>query len=240
MSQPARNPMPFDGRAHRLPDNQPDTGTARLFLIEHPPRMDHDVRLHRSNPKLHGRVEVFRPLHAVARGKHRFDTREQIKQSTSDAPCVAGSTRWHAPRGYASAAGNHAPGLGAGCSAEKSACPWSRLSPRSIWHRNPTAGALHPTDHWSVNKVLSEPPWLTVSLVSGAVSGSFSRIAAVSPTFGRLFEGTERRSRGQTPLHHDKLVGRGGGRRASAGYRRRLEQHLANLAERLATHTETC
>lgn len=39
---------------------------------------------------------------------------------------------------------------------------------------------------------------LGVSLVTGAGPGHIARIAAVSPTFGRLFEGTDDRSSGQT------------------------------------------
>jgi hypothetical protein len=37
------------------------------------------------------------------------------------------------------------------------------------------------------------------ALLAGAVPGQFIRIAAVSPTFGRLFEGTDEPSPGQTP-----------------------------------------
>ena len=37
------------------------------------------------------------------------------------------------------------------------------------------------------------------ALLAGAVPGQFIRIAAVSPTFGRLFEGTDEASPGQTP-----------------------------------------
>jgi hypothetical protein len=37
-----------------------------------------------------------------------------------------------------------------------------------------------------------------ISLVTGAASGLNARIAAVSPTFGRLYEGTDRCSPGQT------------------------------------------
>jgi hypothetical protein len=39
---------------------------------------------------------------------------------------------------------------------------------------------------------------LCISLVTGAASGLSARIAAVSPTFGRLYEGTDRSSPGQT------------------------------------------
>jgi uncharacterized RDD family membrane protein YckC len=39
---------------------------------------------------------------------------------------------------------------------------------------------------------------LCISLVTGAAPGLSARIAAVSPTFGRLYEGTDRSSPGQT------------------------------------------
>jgi hypothetical protein len=37
-----------------------------------------------------------------------------------------------------------------------------------------------------------------VSLLAGAVPGKHIRVAATSPTFGRLFEGTDDASPGQT------------------------------------------
>lgn len=64
-----------------------------------------------------------------------------IRQITRGGPYGAGSTRWSARRGYASATGNHARGLGAGYSAGRSACPWPRRSPRCLWHSNPAAYA---------------------------------------------------------------------------------------------------
>lgn len=59
-----------------------------------------------------------------------------IRQSTHGGLCGADSTRWIARPGCASAAGNRERGLGAGCSAGKSACPWPRRSPRCVWHNH--------------------------------------------------------------------------------------------------------
>jgi hypothetical protein len=70
----------------------------------------------------------------------------QIKQSASDGPCDAGSTRLTGLPVSASAAGNRAHEHGAGCSAGRCACPLPRLSPRCIWHRAP-AGFVVPVGH---------------------------------------------------------------------------------------------
>jgi hypothetical protein len=56
----------------------------------------------------------------------------KIRQKARGGPYAAGRTRWRARHGYAYAAGSHARGHGAGCSAERSASPWPRLSPRSV------------------------------------------------------------------------------------------------------------
>jgi hypothetical protein len=55
-----------------------------------------------------------------------------IRQITRGGLCGAGWTRWNARHEYASATGSHARGLGAGCSAGRSACPWPRRSPRCL------------------------------------------------------------------------------------------------------------
>ena len=61
--------------------------------------------------------------------------RLDIKQSASDGPCHADSTRWPDRPWSASADGSRARGHGAGYSAGRSACPLPRLSPCCIWHR---------------------------------------------------------------------------------------------------------
>jgi hypothetical protein len=57
---------------------------------------------------------------------------DQIRQIARGDPCGGGQTQWLARPGYACASGSRAHGLGAGCSAGRSACPWPRRSPRSV------------------------------------------------------------------------------------------------------------
>jgi hypothetical protein len=118
----------------------------------------------------------------------------EIKQSASDVPYDADSTPLPGLPWSASAAGSRARGHGAGYSAGTSACPLPRLSPRCLWHRDPTRHPM-PVGHACPHEapVGSVSRWLT-----GAAPGRSARIAAVSPTFGRLYEGTDRRSPGQT------------------------------------------
>jgi hypothetical protein len=101
--------------------------------------------------------------------------------------------RRSAPREYASAGGSRARGLGAGYSAGRSACPWPRHSPRCLWlkHSSHPPTTLPDCVHFRVVR-----RW--VLQLAGAVPGVTIRVAAVSPTFGRLFEGTEQPSLGQT------------------------------------------
>ena len=119
----------------------------------------------------------------------------------------AGWRRWNARRGCASAAGSHARGLGAGCWAGRSACPWPRRSPRCIWLESPSHPAARTLQlSWSAGR----PGLVGACLATGrrgpqAVISASAWVAAVSPTFGRLFEGTDVGSPGQTwppPTHH--------------------------------------
>ena len=111
-----------------------------------------------------------------------------IRQITLGGPCGADWTRSNVQRGSAYVDGSRARGLGVGCSAGRSACPWSRRSPRCIELKT-----SEPSDHFT-----------STSVGSGLAAGrrgpqntSFW-VAAVSPTFGRLFEGTDQPSPGQT------------------------------------------
>jgi hypothetical protein len=116
-----------------------------------------------------------------------------IRQITRGGLYGAGWTRWSARREYASASGSHARGLGAGYSAGRSACPWPRHSPRCLWlkHSSHPPTTLLDCVHFRVVR-----RW--VLQLAGAVPGVTIRVAAASPTFGRLFEGTEQPSLGQT------------------------------------------
>jgi hypothetical protein len=116
-----------------------------------------------------------------------------FRQITRGGLCGAGWRRWSARPEYASATGSRARGLGAGYSAGRSACPWPRHSPRCPW-LNPSSHP--PTTLPDCVRLRVDRRW--VLLLAGAVPGHGIRVAAVSPTFGRLFEGTEQPSLGQT------------------------------------------
>ena len=69
----------------------------------------------------------------------------------------------------------------------------------SSMHLPPQSARSPVLDQGGPQWILSEPWQTRVSLVAGAVSGQ-CRFAAASPTFGRLFEGTDDLSPGQTWL----------------------------------------
>jgi hypothetical protein len=123
-----------------------------------------------------------------------------------------GWKRSNARRGCASAVGNHARGLGAGCWAGRSACPWPRRSPRCVRLECPSHPAARTLQlSWSAGR----PGLVGACRATGrrgpqAVISASVWVAAVSPTFGRLSEGTDVRSPGQTwplPTHHDPPPG---------------------------------
>jgi hypothetical protein len=117
-----------------------------------------------------------------------------VRRTVRGGPCAGDRRRSRDRRGYASANGNHAHARGADCSAGMSAYPWPRLS-LLVTSGPRRAGAICiRADTTTVAK-------LCVSLLTGPSSGApdrCNRAAAVSPTFGRLFEGTDLRSLGQT------------------------------------------
>ena len=112
-----------------------------------------------------------------------------IRQIAPGAPYGAGSTQSSARRGYACATGSRARGLGAGCSAGRSACPWPRRSPRCVSRFHPAGQTSRSGSSAGRSEV--------ILLLAGAVPRQ-TWVAAASPTFGRLFEGTDRASPGQT------------------------------------------
>lgn len=119
----------------------------------------------------------------------------QIRQRARDDPCGDGQRRWRARPWSASAGESHARGRGAGCSAGRSVCPWPRRSPRSVSLE--AFPALRPLTFGSAR--LLRVGRNVVLLLAGAVPGERnSWVAAVSPTFGRLYEGTDADSLGQT------------------------------------------
>jgi hypothetical protein len=143
---------------------------------------------------LHRGIEIGRPRHAVPRGKHRCDTR-LANQAVSERrplrrrfdttarparvrirsrkPCTRARRRlfgWKVRLPFATTLSSlHL----ASRSGPVTRAGRSRLPSRSLGR-------------------------LCVSLVTGAGPGHIARIAAVSPTFGRLYEGTDQCSLGQT------------------------------------------
>lgn len=111
----------------------------------------------------------------------------QVRQSENDGLCVAAPPRSRDRRGYACATGNRGPSPGAGCSAGRCACPWPPLFSSSSGSHGPGTQPVHPDVR-------------TASCQSSLPNrrGPEDPVAAVSPTFGRLFEGTEVTSAGQT------------------------------------------
>jgi hypothetical protein len=135
-----------------------------------------------------------------------------FRQTTHAGLCGGGWKRSNARRGCASAVGNHARGLGAGCWAGRSACPWPRRSPRCVRLECPSHPAARTLQlSWSAGR----PGLVGACRATGrrgpqAVISASVWVAAVSPTFGRLSEGTDVRSPGQTwplPTHHDPPPG---------------------------------
>jgi hypothetical protein len=96
-----------------------------------------------------------------------------IRQIARGGPYGAGWTRSNARRGYASASGSHARGLGADYSAGRSACPWPRRSPRCVSHCHPAAHASQPEQ--SVGR--SEVVLLLAGAVPRRINLGRSRIA---------------------------------------------------------------
>lgn len=145
-----------------------------------------------------------------------------IRQKGPGAPYGAGSTQSSVRRGCACATGSHARGLGAGCSAGRSACPWPRRSPRCVSHFQPAGQTSRSGSSAGRSEV--------ILLLAGAVPRQ-TWVAAASPTFGRLFEGTDRASPGQTwpaatdPPHPGEK--RRPRRQAPAGWRTGAEPNQA-------------
>jgi hypothetical protein len=159
----------------------------------------------------------------------------KIKQSASGVPCDADRTRSPGPPWYASAAGTRARANGAGYSAERSACPWPRLSPRCIWHRVPTGTACR-----RVTLALTKPG--KALCLAGIRRGprAKARIAAESPTFGRLYEGTDRCSPGQTtPVGPSARPRYFTATTPATGPLSNLEKAFSDVAERLAQSMKT-
>jgi hypothetical protein len=189
MAQPPGQPMALHGRSDRSRNDQ-----SKLRITCRAPHIDHQIRLHSSLPVLDRRVKIGRPRHAVPRGKHRcptgvgyqavserrplprrFDTmaRPALVRIRRRKPCTRARRRlfgWKVRLPFATTL--------------------SLLHLASCSTRFPVPVG-HACPHDASIGFVSR-------LVPGAASALGARIAAVSPTFGRLYEGTDRRSPGQT------------------------------------------
>jgi hypothetical protein len=189
MAEPPRQSMALHGGSDRSRNDQ-----SKLRITCRTPHIDHQVRLHSSLPVLDRGVEIGRPRHAVPRGKHRcptgvgyqavserrplprrFDTmaRPALVRIRRRKPCTRARRRlfgWKVRLPFATTLSL----------LHLASC--STRFPGPVGHACP-----HDASIGFVSR-----------LVPGAASALDARIAAVSPTFGRLYEGTDRRSPGQT------------------------------------------
>ncbi|MDT5009516.1 MAG: hypothetical protein QOH57_1133 [Mycobacterium sp.] len=195
-AQPARHLVPLHGGSHRLPHHQSDS-RAGPCPVRRPPRVHHEVSLGRAVAMLHRRPELRRQSHPVLRRKHRF------------APAGSGS---QAPPALAPPARNDRPARARAHAQPKTV---HSCSPTVVGLKGPFAfghgsNSLYIGHLVASRTVLQSMRKLTqLPLVSSSSrwlpgahpAGSSRRIAAVSPTFGRLFEGTDPDTAGQTPSH---------------------------------------
>ena len=158
--------------------------------------VDHHVGLHGSSPVLHRDIEIGRPRHTVPRGKHRCHTGFE-KSGSQRATSLTTPVRHDRPAGPGAHPQPEAVHAGSApvvrLEGPLALCHDSLLVASGIVPRPvPRAGGSRLPSRSLVR--------LCVSVVTGAAPGRRARIAAVSPTFGRLYEGTDRCSPGQTWL----------------------------------------
>ena len=189
MAQSPGESVPLHGRPDRSRDNQSEFGIADGM-----PHIDDHVRLDGSPSVLDRRVKIGRPRHAVTRGKHRRHT-GVAGSGSQRATALATPIRHDRPAGP----GPHPQPE----TVHTGTAPVIRLErPLALCHDSLLAASGIVLDTVSHAGGSRSPPRrldrLCISLVTGAASGLSARIAAVSPTFGRLYEGTDRSSPGQT------------------------------------------
>ncbi len=224
--------MPLHGRPDRSRDNQSEFGIADGM-----PHIDDHVRLDGSLSVLDRRVKIGRPRHAVTRGKHRRHT-GVAGSGSQRATALATPVRHDRPAGP----GPHPQPE----TVHTGTAPVIRLErPLALCHDSLLAASGIVLDTVSHAGGSRSPPRrldrLCISLVTGAASGLNARIAAVSPTFGRLYEGTDR------PLprsNHTRTPGLIRDRSLTAatpatGPRSNLLRSVFNVAERLARAWKT-
>jgi hypothetical protein len=193
--------MTFDGRTYGLGDDQTYARATGRLAAAPPSHVNNDVGLHGAHPVLHRCVKFSGPPHAVACRKHRQRTRRSDQADNARRPLRRRLDTIERPARVRI----------------RSRKPCTRARRRLFgWKvRLPLATAF--SSLCRAQKYLSHPTsshFATTSVGSGLAAGrrgpqsTSSWVAAVSPTFGRLFEGTDEPSPGQTwpgptdPLKH--------------------------------------
>lgn len=192
--QPPRNLMPLDRCPHGFRDDQADQRTVSGPRIVSASGMNHDVGLRGPSSVPDCRTEIGRPPHSVPRGKHRRATRAQAVNA-----CRPLRRR---PETIARPARVRIRNRKPCTRARRRLFGWKVRLPLATAH-SPLASGIASAGHTGGRRCLAQAmrsvslASFCVSLVTGAVSDTVP-VAAVSPTFGRLFEGTDAGSRGQT------------------------------------------
>ena len=180
--------MAFDGRTHWLGDDQTDARAIGHLAAAPAPHVNNNVGLRGAHPVLHRCVKLSGPPHAVACGKHRQRTRRYDQADNARRPLRRRLDTTERPARVRIR--RRKP-----CTrARRRLFGWKvRLPLATAFSSLYRAQTSEPSDHFT-----------STSVGSGLAAGrrgpqntSFW-VAAVSPTFGRLFEGTDQPSPGQT------------------------------------------
>jgi hypothetical protein len=215
MPQAAGDSVTFDGRTDPFADYQTDPRARRIIepiRAVGPAHVHDEVRLRGTHPVPHRRVELSRPPHAVACRKHRQETRRCDQADSARRPL---RRRFETiPRPARVRIRRRKP-----CTrARRRLFGWKVRLPLVTAFSSLCAAsfvAMPPAAH------ASQLGHTFVSLRVGRVVLLLARrgpqtkhrwVAAVSPTFGRLFEGTDEPSLGQTcpapTAHHRSSIRR--------------------------------
>jgi hypothetical protein len=185
--------MALDGRTYPLADDQPQARTIARLVVTAPPDVNDDVGLRHAHPVFHRLVEFSRPPHAVACGKHRktryCDQADSARRPLRRRPdTIARPARVRIRK--------------------RKPCTRARRRLFGWKVRLPLATAFSLSFSGRIRPKTSEPSgrscFASTSVGGGLAAGRRGPhaqefwVAAVSPTFGRLFEGTDERSLGQT------------------------------------------
>lgn len=195
MTQPTRDPMALNSRADRFGHDQTDPRTLAITTFR-PPHVDDQVGLHRAHPVFHRRVKLGRPPHAVACGKHRQ------KPDGTDQTDSARRPLRRRPDTIARPARVRIRNRKPCTRARRRLFGWKVRLPLATAFSSLSLSCLcWSSGHSHFANVLVGERVGRVLLLAGAVpAGEHLRVAAASPAFGRLFEGTDAPPPGQTWL----------------------------------------